>query len=225
MLHRLRRLIGRPTGDHELSRQEGNGGIRELGHREYVGGRWEEIGRLQFDFLIQQGLTPSHCLLDIACGSLRGGIHFIRYLERGHYLGIDKERRLIELGIEHELGRAVYEAKTPEFVVSDRFEFDRFSRTPQLSIAQSLFTHLNEGDIRLCVGNLRRFVERGHVLFATFFEGVSSRNPTTSHSHVGFQYSRDDMLRFGRQAGWNATYLGHWRHPRHQMMMKYEADS
>lgn len=225
MLHRLNRLIGRLTSDHDGLRKEGKRGIRALGHREYVGGLWEEIGRLQFDFLVQQGLHSSHCLLDIACGSLRAGIHFIKYLERGHYLGIDKERRLIELGIEHELGRAVYEAKTPEFVVSDRFEFDRFSRRPQFSIAQSLFTHLNEADIGLCLGNLGRFVERGHVLFATFFEGVSSGNLATSHSHFGFCYSRDDMLRFGRQAGWHATYLGHWQHPRNQMMMKYEAGS
>lgn len=225
MLQRLHRLIGRLTGDREPARHEGDRGIRELGHREYVGGLWEDVGRLQFDFLVQQGLQPAHCLLDIACGALRGGIHFIRYLERGHYLGIDKEHRLIELGIEHELGQADYEAKTPEFVVSDRFEFDRFSRRPHLSIAQSLFTHLNERDIRLCLSNLRRFVAPGHVLFATFFEAVSSQNPTTSHSHAKFDYSRDEMLRFGRQAGWNATYVGHWQHPRDQMMMKYQADS
>lgn len=210
---------------HDGLRKEGEKGIHDVGHREYVGGLWEEIGRLQFDFLVQQGLQSSHSLLDIACGSLRAGTHFIRYLERGHYLGIDKEPRLIDLGIEHELGRAVYEAKTPEFVISDRFEFDRFSRTPQFSIAQSLFTHLNEADIRLCLGNLRRFVERGHVFFATFFEGASSGNPATSHSHAAFYYSRDDMLRFGRETGWHATYLGDWRHPRNQMLMKYQAES
>jgi SAM-dependent methyltransferase len=210
---------------HDRRPKEGNNGILAVGHREYVGGLWEEIGRLQFDFLVQQGLQSSHCLLDIACGSLRAGIHFIPYLERGHYLGIDKEPRLIELAIEHELGRAVYEAKTPEFVVSDRFEFHRFSRVPQFSIAQSLFTHLNEADIRLCLENLRRFVERGHVFFATFFEGVSTGNPATSHSHAGFYYSQDQMLRFGQETGWHATYVGDWRHPRNQMLMKYEAES
>jgi hypothetical protein len=31
------------------------------------------------------------------------------------------------------------------------------------------------------------------------------------------------MERFGVQAGWQATYIGEWHHPRHQMMMQYAA--
>ncbi|SRR6266550_8644454 len=223
MLKQLKKMVRKITGQPSPQKAEGEKGIRELGHREYVGGLWEEIGRLQFEFLVQQGLKPPHCLLDIACGSLRGGIHFIHYLQVGNYLGIDKERGLIELAIEQELGQALYEEKKPEFVVSDSFEFDKFSRKPRFSIAQSLFTHLNARDIRLCVKNLRRFVEQDHVFFATFFEGVSSSNPETSHSHGAFRYSRDEMARFGEQAGWKATYIGYWQHPRNQMMMQYEA--
>jgi hypothetical protein len=113
--------------------------------------------------------------------------------------------------------------KKPEFVVSDRFEFDKFAKKPQFSIAQSLFTHLNSRDISLCLKNLRQFVEQGHVFFATFNEGASSSNSETSHSHAGFRYSRDEMVMFGERAGWKATYIGHWNHPRNQMMMKYEA--
>ena len=49
-------------------------GVRRLGHRAFVGGDgdlWDRIGRLQFDFLVSQGLRPEHVLLDFACGSLR----------------------------------------------------------------------------------------------------------------------------------------------------------
>ena len=52
-------------------------------HREYVGGMWESIGRLQFDFLINQGMKPESILLDIACGCLRLGVHAIPYLNKG----------------------------------------------------------------------------------------------------------------------------------------------
>ncbi len=41
-----------------------------------VGGMWEEIGRLQFVFLVEKGLQPHHEMLDIGCGTLRGGRHF-----------------------------------------------------------------------------------------------------------------------------------------------------
>jgi hypothetical protein len=223
VLKRLKKIVRKVIGQQNRQKPEGEKGIRELGHRKYVGGMWKKIGRLQIEFLIQQGLKPSHCLLDIACGSLRGGVHFIRYLEVGNYLGIDKESGLIELGIEREIGRAVYEKKKPEFVISDRFEFDRFSKKPQFSIAQSLFTHLNPTDISLCLKNLRQFVEQNHIFFATFNEGVSSSNPEMSHSHDVFRYSRDEIAGFGEQVGWRATYIGNWQHPRDQVMMKYEA--
>jgi len=45
------------------------------------------MGQWQLDFLVGQGLRPWHCLLDLACGSLRAGVRFIDYLEPGHYLG------------------------------------------------------------------------------------------------------------------------------------------
>ncbi len=45
-----------------------------------VGGMWDKVGVLQFDFLMKQGLQSHYALLDVGCGSLRGGIHFIKYL-------------------------------------------------------------------------------------------------------------------------------------------------
>ena len=116
--------------------------MESLDHRAYVGGLWEEIGRLQFEFLLRQGLAPSNCFLDIACGSLRGRVHFINFLSPGNYLGFEKQRRLAELGIETELGRAVLLKQKPEVIFSGDFEFHRFSKIPSYSIAQSLLTHL-----------------------------------------------------------------------------------
>jgi len=203
---------------------EGEKGIRVMGHREYVGGMWDELGKMQFDYVLTQGLEPSDCLLDIACGSLRGGVHFINYLEPGNYLGIDKEQTLIDLGIEQEIGRGIYELKKPEFAVSGSFEFEKFSKKPQYSLAQSLFTHLDSSDIRKCLLNLRRFVEPGHVCLVTFFEGDSAPNTAGSHSHAGFRYSKAEMGEFGSSVGWKPTYVGDWKHPRNQMMFRYDAE-
>jgi len=202
---------------------EGRSGIRILGHRQYVGGRWEYIGKLQFDYIISQGMQPSDCFLDVACGALRGGIHFIRFLDKGHYLGIDKEKELVEIGIEKEVGRELFEEKAPEFVISDCFEFEKFSRKPQYAIALSLFTHLNSRDIELCLGKLSEFAEPGHQFFATFFEGRSSTNREKSHSLDHFEYAREEMIAFGEKHNWESIYVGDWNHPRDQMMMKYVA--
>ena len=58
-------------------------------HWGFVGGLWETLGQLQFDFITRRGLQTSDKLLDMGCGCFRGGIHFIRYLDNQHYYGLD----------------------------------------------------------------------------------------------------------------------------------------
>jgi ubiquinone/menaquinone biosynthesis C-methylase UbiE len=192
------------------------------GHRAYVGGLWEALGTLQFHFMIDQGLEPQHVLLDVACGSLRGGVRFIPYLQPRCYLGIDMQQRLIDIGIEKELGRKLHALKHPEFVTSDRFEFDRFSTQPDFAIAQSLFSHLTAPDISLCLKNLRAVAKPGTKFYASFFETEQPhKNATTSDPRGKFLYTRHQMAEFGAQCGWNSRYIGAWGHPRDQRMFEY----
>ena len=72
--------------------------MNQVWHREAVGGLWEEMGRLQFDFVANQGLKPDHKLLDIGCGSMRGGVHFVSYLENSNYYGVDCNKALLDAG-------------------------------------------------------------------------------------------------------------------------------
>jgi hypothetical protein len=152
-------------------------------------------------------------LLDIACGALRGGLHFIPYLDAGNYLGIDKEALLIERGLRDELPAQVREAKRPELVVSDRFEFERFSKRPDFALAQSLFTHLPPEWIELCLTRLRQVATPHCRLFATFFLTPEHwENPGTPHDHLLWFYTQVEMLEFGRRTGWKGRYVGDWNH-------------
>lgn len=201
---------------------QGPEGIAILGHREYVGGRWDEIGQLQFDFLVERGLTPRSVLLDVACGALRLGTRAIPYLEPGHYLAVEKEEGLVRAGLEKELGPHIANEKRPEIVISSEFEFERLSRRADLAIAQSLFTHLPPDRIRLCLRRLRPALAAGGRVYATFFE--SDRpvdNPVDPHDHHGFRYTRAEMIAFGTDTGFTANYLGGWNHPRGQIMVEY----
>jgi len=187
---------------------EGRFGIRLLGHRLYVGGQWDKIGRLQFEFMKDRGLQPGHCLLDIGCGALRGGVHFIRYLDPENYLGIDKEERLLQVGLERELGKRTYEEKRPSLVSSDSFEFSRFEKKAAYSISVSLFTHLPDSLIRLCLQNLKAYALPGHRFFASFFLGNSSGNASRGHSLDHFEFSQQEMSALGMECGWETNYLG-----------------
>jgi len=209
-----------------LGQPDGRLGIWLMGHRQYVGGDWDALGRLQFEFMLAMGLKPHHVLLDAGCGPLRAGVKFTEYLCDRNYLGLDVEKRLIRIGIEQELGRELMRRKSPQFVVSSSFEFEKFSKRPDFAIAQSLFTHLAESDIRLCLEKMRRFINPGGRFYATYFiagEPHINRSPR-SHSRRSFRYPRATVEDFGAKSGWRQRYIGDWNHPRHQMMVEYAAE-
>src|SRR5277367_14092 len=79
----------KPQTENDYGRQLNADEVAAGDHRQFVGGMWDEIGALQFEFLKKEGLLPRHCLIDIGCGCMRGGVHFAQYLDKGKYHGID----------------------------------------------------------------------------------------------------------------------------------------
>ncbi|NOZ12195.1 MAG: hypothetical protein GXO69_00945 [Acidobacteria bacterium] len=202
---------------------EGEQGIKKRGHREYVGGMWDEIGQLQFDFLLRKGLKPDSFLLDIACGSLRLGVKVIPYLQASHYLGIEKEGSLVKAGLENELDPALRAEKEPNIVISDSFEFEKFEKKADFAIAQSLFTHLSPALITLCFRKLYLYLQDDGVFYATYFETDRKiKNPKKSHAHAIFSYTQEEMIDFGEMNGFTADYIGNWNHPRNQVIVEYK---
>ena len=197
-------------------------GVAQLGHRRYVGGLWEEIGQLQFDFLVARGLRPQHVLLDIACGALRLGVKAIPYLEPEHYLGMDKEADLLRAGLELELPAALRQQQRPQLLQGADFSFERFGRRVDVAMAQSLFTHLPPPLIEQCLQKLRPCLQPDGVFYATYFEVEQERqNPTDAHDHGFFAYTRGQMEAFGKAQGYRPEYIGVWGHPRDQVMVAY----
>lgn len=203
---------------------EGERGLQVRDHRRMVGGAWEEIGSLQFEYMKSQGLRPDNVLLDIGCGSFRAGRLFIKYLDQGNYLGVDKQQELIREGRVHEVGEDLWEAKQPEVFASEDFDFSRFSKKPDYAIAQSLFTHLSTGDIRTCLKKLKEVAPAHCSLHATFFESTRKiLNLLPSHSSRRFEYTEAQMREMGESAGWQMTYVGNWNHPRNQHLVVYHS--
>lgn len=201
---------------------QGLAGIASLGHRGYVGGRWDEIGNLQFNFLVDHGLRPDSVLLDIACGSLRLGCRAIPYLAPGHYLGIEKEAELLRAGLEQELGAELAEQQRPSLLVDDRFNFDRLGVVADVAIAHSLFTHLPAEPIGRCFRQLRPWLRPDGVFYATYFPSQRRRRQGGSaHDHGYFAYTEAEIVSFGEGNGFSCELLGDWGHPRGQIMAAY----
>src|SRR6476620_4664989 len=143
--------------------------MRNGKHRLAVGGMWDEIGKLQFDFLIARGLQPHHLLLDIGCGALRGGLHFISYLDPGNYYGADLNPTLVEAG-QYELEQTGLTNRDPCVLVTKTFEVGKFGVQFDRALAVSLFAHLPAEHIGRCLVEIARVLKPGACFFATFFE-------------------------------------------------------
>jgi len=214
----------KPPTDAEIRRTylHGPEGVRQAGHREYVGGLWDEVGRLQLRFLRGRGLRRDHRLLDIGCGALRGGAHLIRYLDAGRYTGVDKEPDLLRIGTEQELGPALMQAKRPTLLALAGFEFERLPARPEIAWAHSLFTHLPVEHVRRCLASLRPVIAPSGVLYATFAECEAPKdNPSEPHDHRLFEYTPAEMTEAGRATGWRVEHLGKWDHPRGHRMLRF----
>lgn len=199
---------------------------KRVSHREYVGGNgpeaWYGIGKLQYHFLIKNGLKHDHRFLDIACGSLRLGQYLIPYLDSGKYYGIEGEESLVQRGLEHEFFHDVVIEKQPKFSYNYDFDFS-FIEDFDYAIAQSLLTHLTLDDIGKLFQNLSLVSKNSSKFFFTFFEGSDQKNPKSdSHAQLGWKYSFPQLEQQAVPHGWKLTYIGYWSHPRGQMMVLAE---
>jgi SAM-dependent methyltransferase len=203
-------------------------------HRDIIGGLWDEVGTLQFEFLKTHGLAPTDILIDIGCGCLRGGVHFIDYLNAGNYHGIDLSSALLDAGYDVEVAGLGLQAKLPRsnLLTDGHFGFDRFEKRFDVALAQSVFTHLPLNHIRLCLHRLAAAMRPGGRLFATFFEApehhaidrpLDHPNGVRTFSYQDpFHYRISELEAICQEMPWRITFAGDWAHPRDQKMVVFE---
>jgi len=208
--------------------------VKDKFHRDFIGGMWDELGKLQVDFLIDHGLRPEMRFLDVGCGCLRAGIHLVRYLETGNYYGLDMNNSLLRAGYDVELPKAGIQAKLPEsnLLHEKHFRASRLGVEFDMAIAQSVFSHLPLNHIRLCLLELAKCMAPGGVFFATYFnvpDGYQIEHSVT-HSPGGvetfadqdpYHYTIDDCRWLINDLPWELTDIGEWGHPRGQSMLAF----
>lgn len=200
-------------------------------HRKHVGGAWEAIGRLQFDYLVAQGLEPHHRLLDVGCGAMRGGVHFARYLEPGHYYGTDINERLVAAALEVEVQGAGLADRVDASHLKVTGDFDAdFGVEFDFVLAHSVFTHLPLNHIRLCLAQTAQVTKPGGRFYATFFRAPDDLPYAATHQQTKvvtsayrdpFHYRVAELEWAATVAEWDFEHLGHWNHPRGQEMVRF----
>jgi len=164
--------------------------------RKYVGGHWEN-GKIQFDFMISEGLLPHNHLLDIGCGCLRGGKHFISYLGELCYWGVEHNKSLVKYGYDSILSEEERNKK-PTFIITDKFELEAVNADFghaffHYGIAKSVFTHMTIDTIGLCLRRVRPYFTEGGKFYATIFIGDSKKNSAEDSDTQPFFYSMEEI--------------------------------
>ncbi len=202
-----------------------------INHREYIGDKWDEIGKLQFDFLKKKGLKPHHKLIDIGCGSLRGGVHFINYLNSKNYFGTDINYDLIKIGLSKELNvKLRNKIDENNFLVSSDFNFNFNVDYFDYAIALSVFTHLRKSNIITCLKNLKKKINNG-FFFGTFFlvdeerkdtPFIQSKQITTYSYKDPFHYTYNEIKEISKNVGFECKLIYDFVHPRNQKMIAFQ---
>ncbi len=104
---------------------------------------WKSKREFQFNFLINQNLKEKHYLLDIGCGTLRGGIPLIDYLDIGHYFGMEARDYVLDEG-KKELSEAGLEWKQPTLLCSPDISQQRIDRKFDFIWTFSVLIHMTD---------------------------------------------------------------------------------
>lgn len=183
-------------------------------YRAYVGRveNYDVVSALQFNLLTLLGLREQHQLLDVGCGSLRGGRLFIPYLRPGHYFGIEPNAWLIQEGIAHEIGAELVALKQPRFAHNDDFNLDVFDTGFDFILAQSIFSHAGPTQIRCGLASACGVLKPWGLLVATFGERIKDE-ARDEWVYPGLNFYRwSSMAGFCAEAGLHCRKLD-WPHP------------
>jgi SAM-dependent methyltransferase len=129
---------------------------------------WKMKRDFQFRFLKRAGLGPEHYLLDLGCGTLRGGIPLIRYLQERHYFGIEVRSGVLEEG-KRELEEAKLASKQPLLLLTENVALLHLEQRFDFIWAYSVLIHLSDS----ILGDVLCFVREHLTATGAFYANVN----------------------------------------------------
>ncbi|KMT13472.1 hypothetical protein BVRB_4g082510 [Beta vulgaris subsp. vulgaris] len=113
-------------------------------HHSNYGEPWAG-GRDVFEFLAESArLSPDARVLEIGCGTLRVGLHFIRYLKPEHFHCLERDELSLMAAFRYELPSQGLLHKRPLIVKGEDMDFSRFGSGVvfDLIYASAVFLHM-----------------------------------------------------------------------------------
>jgi SAM-dependent methyltransferase len=172
--------------------------------------QWIEFGQMQHDYLVKQGLEPADRMLEIGCGNLRAGRLFIKYLEAGHYYGVDISPEIL-LSAQQVIEEDRLQEKVPQLMLVSDLTF-RFlpSRYFNVVNANSVFTHCPIDIIEECIANVGRIMAPDAIFDFTFYR---TDGPEYQVHHEDFYYQTETLVSIAAEHHLTARLMDDWLDP------------
>lgn len=126
---------------------------------------WRNKRAFQIRFLKKYGLRPQHKLVDLGCGTLRGGIPLIEYLQKGHYYGLEVREETLEEG-RKELAEAGLESKKPVLLPSPDLSVIDLGASIDYIWAFSVLVHMEDAILDSALGFVKKHLAPQGVFYA-----------------------------------------------------------
>jgi hypothetical protein len=106
------------------------------------------------------GIEPHHRLIDYGCGSLMTGVHFVRALAPGNYLGLDVTPSFIEIG-KNLIGPDLMQEKRPHLeTISERSLAAAADFEADLVVSNAVAYHVHPAELPSYCRNLVRITSK-----------------------------------------------------------------
>jgi SAM-dependent methyltransferase len=149
---------------------------------------WAESGAKQFDIYRRLfGITPDKRLVDYGCGSLRLGVHFIRLLDPGHYVGLDPIPRLVAWG-EKLAGDLLTEKGATARPFSPEAIADAEAFGADFVMSHAVAFHIHPDETAEYFGTLARLARKPGA--TVFFDAKTTATPLR-YANSGWSWPRD----------------------------------
>jgi len=126
---------------------------------------WKMKQDFQINFLQSQGLQKTDKLLDIGCGTLRGGVPIIEFLNDKNYYGIEVREEVLAEG-KKELETYKLEHKNPNLISFDNFSDIELNEKMDVMFAFSVLIHLDDEIANNCFEFVSKYLSENGVFFA-----------------------------------------------------------
>jgi SAM-dependent methyltransferase len=152
---------------------------------------WDAGARKANKIMRTASLKPSSRVIEYGCGSLRMGAHFIRYLDRNCFWGLDVVSDFYEIG-EQLIGPGLLREKSPRFGVigelviaaAERFDAD-------LVFSSAVCVHVHPDEAQGYFGDLSRLCRKPGAKLV--FDAVLSET-TLRYKHTSWARPLDQII-------------------------------